>query len=157
MNMVLTSRDQSALNALAINAETQYLRNVIDAVKTDKLALVYLEPWTGQLDLSKISGRPWLAIIGDDEGPSRGPKSFNSTTLKEILRGSRAICIDTSEPNPAIYFGFTLTAMLSAGQAGATIIECQPSHRTCWENFTNEFAPDSGVLIKMPEASCLSS
>jgi hypothetical protein len=138
----LTLRDAKRLS-MAIPAYAP----IVEAMKVGvKLLLIWhghrIAPATPQ-DI----GRPWIAIVGDDNEISHGPNGYDREGLRRLATRAQGLAVYSGAASVEFYALFATTAALGAN---VLVIETQLAHHAEWSEFLREAAPQAAHLDIMP-------
>lgn len=99
------------------------------------------EPF-GQL-METVREKPWVAIVGDDEGTSRGPGSFDRGSLLAACRAATHTAVSSVAPTEKLYSVFALAAAMGGR---VLVIETHTDHHAEWHAFVRKHASKAAYL-----------
>jgi hypothetical protein len=92
-------------------------------------------------------GRPWIAIVGDDNEVSYGPCRYDREGLRRLAKLADRLAVYSGAASVEFYALFASTAALGAN---VLVIETQLAHHAKWSEFLREAAPNAAFLHIMP-------
>ncbi len=92
-------------------------------------------------------GRPWIAIVGDDNEVSYGPCRYDREGLRRLAKLADGLAVYSGAASVEFYALFATTAALGAN---VLVIETQLAHHAEWSEFLREAAPQAAHLDIMP-------
>jgi hypothetical protein len=97
--------------------------------------------------LQEVIGRPWIAIVGDDDEISHGPRAYDRNGLRRLAALAKGIAVYSGAAEARFYGLFAATAVLGAN---VLVIETQLTHHAEWSAFLREAAPNATFLHILP-------
>jgi hypothetical protein len=92
-------------------------------------------------------GRPWIAIVGDDNEVSYGPCRYYREGLRRLAKLADGLAVYSGAASVEFYALFATTAALDAN---VLVIETQLAHHAEWSEFLRGAAPQAAHLDIMP-------
>ena len=92
-------------------------------------------------------GRPWIAIVGDDNEVSYGPCRYDREGLRRLAKLADGLAVYSGAASVEFHVLFAATAALGAN---VLVIETQLAHHAEWSEFLRGAAPQAAHLDIMP-------
>jgi len=97
--------------------------------------------------LQEAIGRPWIAIVGDDNEVSYGPCRYDREGLRRLAKLADGLAVYSGAASVEFYALFAATAALGVN---VLVIETQLAHHAEWSEFLRGAAPRGAHLDIMP-------
>ena len=135
-------------------ADAERLRIAVPAyapiVEAMKVGVKLLLIWHGHRIMAappQDIGRPWIAIVGDDNEVSYGPCRYDREGLRRLAKLADGLAVYSGAASVEFHALFAATAVLGAS---VLVIETQLAHHAEWSAFLREAAPNAPILHIMP-------
>jgi len=97
--------------------------------------------------LQEVIGRPWIAIVGDDNEISHGPRAYDRNGLRRLAALAEGIAVYSGAAEARFYGLFAATAVLGAN---VLVVETQLAHHAEWSTFLRAATPQAAHLDIFP-------
>jgi hypothetical protein len=137
------SCQRAALSA-TIAAAPDHLRPLFHAVRDEGCDVAWIFQGAPATRLPK-TGRPLIAVVGDDLDRALGPEGFHRPTLRRLVREASVASIVSSGPVVDAYERPATNAVLL--RENVIIVETRPEQELAWANFVRDARPEMGLLL----------
>jgi hypothetical protein len=128
----------------AVKEGPAHLRPIALAVRDQSCDFV-LVPQEVKPFVLPLTGRPLIALIGDDMFSAMGPTGFDQPSLRRLIAGCAAGAVVSSGPDERPYKSAATNAVLL--RQNVVIVETRPEREIEWVNFLRDARPEIGLLI----------
>lgn len=106
------------------------------------VGLLMVRQRSGRFDC--LSGRPFVAVVGDDMDEALGPAGFHAKSLRRLMAQVSSIAVISSDIVPGVYAAAAGGALLGAS---SVIVETRPEQEGAWLDLAKRTAPGAALLL----------
>ena len=120
-----------------------HLRPILLAVRDGGCAWLTIPQGRDPFDVP--TGKPVIAVVGDDMDETWGPSGLPRPSLQRLLRSCRAVSVVSCEPSALAYAVPVATAV--GLRRNVAIVETGPLQEAAWIKLIQRIAPKASLVI----------